>query len=239
MMKKILKKSKVILASGLLVLMAGLPVAANSQYEYYTTASQEELDSETRDMGRQIKSAFDQNDIALRQRQIDFSEYYSNLKKMVLFATKLAIYSDYETDLQFARDNEVFKGLPDEEPIALQGDKAKMDRKDFVSKKYGRMKKDVNEEIETYLDLIQLSLDACETLSGNDLSGFLDEPQSSTRVRDFSETKEFQAYAENQSRLTDRWPDLAGRISSQLALWQAQSLSPDYPLINPDVTGAI
>ncbi len=39
-------------------------------------------------------------------------EYYSNLKKMVLFATKLSIYSDYETDLQFARVNEVFKGLP-------------------------------------------------------------------------------------------------------------------------------
>ncbi len=238
-MKKILKKSKVILASGLLVLMAVLPAAAESLYEYYTTASQAELDSETRDMGHQIKRAFDQKDIALHQRQIDFGEYYSNLKKMVFFTTKLAIYSDYETDLQFARDNEVFKGLPDKEPAALQGNRPKMDRKDFVTKKYGRMKKNVNEEIETYLDLIQLSLDACETLSGNDLSGFLDDPQFRTRVRDFSETKEFQAYAENQSRLTDRWPDLAGRISSQLTLWQAQPQSPEDPLINLDVTGAI
>jgi len=238
-MKKILKKSKVILASGLLVMMAAQPAAADSLYEYYTTASQEELDSETREMGRQIKNAFDQNDIALRQRQIDFSEYYSNLKKMVLFATKLAIYSEYETDLQFARVNEVFKGLPEEEPAALQGNKPKMDRKEFVTKKYGLMKKNVNEEIDTYLDLIQLSLDACETLSGNDLSGFLDAPQYRTRVQDFSETREFQAFAENQSRLTDRWPDLSGRISNQLTLWQAQPLSPDDPLINPDITGAI
>jgi hypothetical protein len=239
MKTRIIKSGKGLLAAGLMVLCMGQPVAADSLYEYYTSASHGELKTETREMGKQLSGVFNQKEISARQRQIDFGEYYANLRKLVFFSAKLTTYSEYETDLQFAKDNEVFKGLP-EEPHDSSNEDRYQDRKDFVEKKYVRMKINIQEEIDTYLDLIQISLDACETLSANDLSGFIDDPECRNKMQHFIEGKEFKSYyRDNHSRLTQRWPELADRISLQLALWQPRPLSPDDPLLDPKITGAI
>jgi len=224
--------------AGVLIILSSQWAAAGSLYGYYASASTETLKTETEEMGKQLSAAFNHKGISSRQQKIDFADYYANLKKLVLYSSKLATYSEYGKDLRFARDNEVFKGLPTE--TSSNGKSGpQLDRKDFVNKKYGEMKKNVEEEIETYVDLIKLSLDACETLTQNDLSGFAENKKHRDRIVNFKRGKEFRHYLEKRGRLAGRWPSLAARISNQLSLWDPRPPSPDDPLINTKIAGAI
>ncbi len=226
-----------ILAAGLLGSLAA-PVAAASLFESYASASRERLEAETREMGRQLSTTFNQGTLADYQQRIDFAEYLSGLKKSILYGIKLATYAEYERDLQFARDNEVFKGLPEQ----VDGEGATeilKSRKEYVGSKYVRMKKNVEEEIETYIDMMQISLDACETLSQNDLSGFSEREENRQRVVRFCESKEYLRYLEKSKDLARRWPELGGCIAAQLALWQPTAPAPGDPLIERSITGAL
>ena len=238
MIKTIRNSGKAIVLAGVLIILSGQWAAAGSLYEYYTSAPAKTLKTETREMGKELSAVFSHKGISSRQQKIDFADYYSNLKKLVLYSSKLATYSNYGKDLRFARDNEVFKGLPTETKPARKSE-PQLDRKDFVNRKYGEMKKNVEEEIETYVDLIKLSLDACETMTQNDLSGFAESKKHRARVVSFKLGKEFRNYLEKRGRLADRWPLLAARISDQLSLWDPKPASPDDPLINVKIAGAI
>jgi len=227
-----------IMISGLILVTANLAAAGNSLFEYYTKTTPETLKAETGEMGAKLKTAFSQNSIKSKQEQIDFSEYFSNLKKSVLYASKLATYSEYGTDLRFARDKEIFKGLPDEEK-AYGKSGPPLDRKEFVSNKYGKMKKNIEEEIETYNDLILFSLDTCETLTENDLSGILQDPGNHNKVKNYIRGDEYRGFEEKIVRLDQTWPKLSNRISAQFALWQPRPLSLEDPIIDPKIVGAI
>lgn len=211
---------------------------AESLYEYYTSASAETLKTETAEMGKHLTAAFGQSAISVRQQRIDFAEYYSHLKKLTIYAGRLAGYNEYERDLQFARDNEIFKGLPDKAPATDKG-RPQLDRKDFVNKKYVGMKKNVEEEIATYTDLLKLSLETCETLIQNDLNGFADNKVYQDRIADFKQGKDFREYQARVPRFAATWPDLAARISRQLARWDPHPPSPDDPIINTKIAGAL
>jgi len=229
---------KGVVVAGVMLLGAGQGVWAESLYEYYTTASADTLRTETSEMGKELTQTFDQKAISSRQKRIDFAEYFANLKKLIIYAGRLAAYSEYGKDLQFARDNEIFKGLPKEAPAADQG-KPRADRKDFVNRKYGEMKKNVEEEIDTYEDLLILSLEACETLIQNDLNGFADHAAYQKRVEDFKQSTNFRDYRERRTRLAKGWPDLAARVARQFALWDPRPASPDDPIIDVKIAGAI
>ena len=234
-----MKKTAVyIVVSGLLLATANLAAAGNSLFEYYTKTTPETLKAETGEMGAKLKTAFSQNSIKSKQEKIDFSEYFSNLKKSVLYASKLATYSEYVTDLRFARDKEIFKGLPDEEKTYGKSTPP-LDRKEFVTNKYGKMKKNVEEEIETYNDLILFSLDTCETLTENDLSGILQDPYNHGKVRNYIRGDEYRSYEAKKERLNQTWPELLGRISAQFAVWEPRPASPHDPIIDPKIIGAI
>jgi len=238
MIKIIRNNGRIIVLAGVLIILSSQWAAAESLYEYYTSASAKTLKTETVEMGKELSATFNQKGISSCQQKIDFADYYSNLKKLVLYSSKLATYSEYGKDLRFARDNEVFKGLPEETGATIKSE-PQPDRKDFVNKKYGEMKKNVEEEIETYIDLIKLSLDACETLTQNDLSGFAENQKFQDRVVDFKRGKEYRHYLEKRGRLAEKWPLLNARISIQLSLWDPRSASPDDPLINTKIAGAI
>ena len=227
-----------ILVAALVLLPGVRGVSAESLYEYYTGASKDALVKETGDMGEKLRTVFAQDSVKAYQQRIDFAEYFSSLKKAVLLSTKLATYSEYETDLVFARDKEIFKGLPEDTPDP-RSNGPRFDRKGFVSSKYDRMKKDINEEIETYDDIIRLSLDTCETVTENDLTGILESPKHREKMAQFSESKPYQDYLAKENFLRKGWPALAGRISVQFSLWQASRPSPDKPIINPSIVGAI
>jgi hypothetical protein len=231
--------------AGMAVAMAGgLALAttqwagAESLYEYYASVSPETLQTETAEMGKKLTKAFDQSAISSRQQRIDFAEYYSHLKKLTIYAGRLAGYSEYGRDLQFARDNEIFKGLPEKTP-GSDNKGVQLDRKDFVNKKYTEMKKNVEEEIAAYEDLLTLSLEACETLIQNDLNGFADNKVYQDRIAEFKKGRDFREYQARATRFAATWPELADRLSRQLSRWDPHPPSPDDPIIDTKIAGAL
>ncbi|MEA3348227.1 MAG: hypothetical protein U9Q39_04100 [Pseudomonadota bacterium] len=207
------------------------PVQAQSMYEYYADASSAELDKETRSMGRELKQTFSQENVYRNQQKIDFATYFTNFKKAVLYGGKLSTYSEYHEDLAFARDNEVFKGLP-EEPQDRISDKELRVRKEFISEKYDRTKLNVEEEIDIYLDLLSLALDVCESMSANDLSGFMVSEGNRTKILKWIRSDQFKTYLGKAGNLGQSWPEIQRRIADQCVLWEGRPMAPDAPIIN-------
>ena len=220
-----------------LVSFAAVPeagAASQSLYEFYASKSGDDLKEETSDMGERLKDMFDPRGIANKQKLIDYKNYLSNYKKVIYFSNKLAAYSDYEKDLEFARDNEIFKGLPDGEPE----DGAKSgNRKEYVGKKFTSMKRNVEDEINTYLDMINLSLDACEAGVKYDLSGFAREDDFMAKMQAVIRNDETKRFISVKERFGRKWPDLRNRIDRQIAAWAPVSESPETPIIDAKVTG--
>jgi hypothetical protein len=222
-----------------LVLAAAIyPCAAESLYEYYTSATPESLQAETQTMGQQLARVFNEDSVGRRQQQIDFSEYHSNLKKAVLYAGKLATYGEYDKDLRFARDNEIFKGLPDGDALHSKKESA-AEKRQFAEKKYKSMTKNVQEEIDTYQDLIHMALDACEMLTSNDLSGMLENTNFREKLDEYQQSSDFQEFEDKRALLSRKWPEVEKRLGIQLRLWQEPPPSPDEPIISPKITGDI
>ena len=221
------------------VTLTGLPsAAAESLFESYADRSSEALKSETAEMSESLRETFNEADIAEKQRQIDFADYYANFKKLVRYGAKLANYSDYEENLLFARDKELFRGLP-EEKEAKAGDAA-TDRQAFIKEKYQKMKSNIEEEIDTYVDLINISLDACEIMSDNDLSGFMDSLDNQETIRRYlAQSEAYAKFTDRYKRLSADWPSLARRISAQVNRWQPQAPGANDPIIDPEVTEAV
>ena len=204
---------------------------AGSLYEYYADAPVEKLQQETTAMGQKLKKTFSQESIARNQQKIDFANYFANLKKAVRYAGKLATYSQYREDLAFARDNDLFKGLPEESP-GENSPQARQERHMFVEEKYERTKHNVEEEIETYVDLLNLALDNCESMSANDLSGFLDNRENRRQLEKWLNGEEFQAYRKRAAELGRSWPEIEKRISGQCSIWQKRAPRPDAPIVS-------
>ncbi len=238
-MNRFAKKSiKSLLLAMVVASLALQPVFAQTLYEKYTQSSKEDLEPETRDMGKQLTRTFNAASINKKRQEIEFAKYFSNLKKLVLYGTKLAAYGEYEKDLHYARDNDIFKGLA-EEPSGEQSVASDLDRRQFVDDKFKSMKKNVEEEIDTYVDLIMVSLDVCEYLTQYDLSELLSNPEYSERIQRYGRSEEFANFEAKKRRLSAGWPDLERRISAQFSIWGAKAASPDDPLISPGVTGAL
>jgi len=235
---------KLLLLVMALVIVAGIGglrpdhCSAQSLYEYYADASVTSLDKETRAMGRELKKTFSQNNIHLNQQKIDFATYFTNLKKAVLYGNKLSTYSQYRKDLDFARDNELFKGLPATSREQISG-KEMLSRKEFVAEKYERTKGNVEDEIEIYIDLLTLSLDVCESMSANDLSGFIELPENRGQIMRWQQSEEFLAFQQRRADLTQDWPDIEKRIVTQCTLWQDRPAAPDSPIISARLVNAL
>ncbi|NOY69158.1 MAG: hypothetical protein GXP53_06650 [Deltaproteobacteria bacterium] len=223
-----------IVISGLLMAFPASPVSAGSLFEQYANKTAAGLDAETADMGKQIREVFTERSINGYQRKIDFADYFANFKKIILYGAKLANYGEYKTDLLFARDKEIFMDLPD----APKGDKA--EQADYADKKYEEIKKNVKEEIDTYVDLIGISLDACEIMANNDLSGFTANEENRNRIRTYLlESEAYRKFSSRVDRLKKGWPDIERRISLQVKQWTPAPKNPDDPLIDTAITGAL
>lgn len=224
-----------LIAVALLVLLNAVDGFSQSLFKDYTTTSRQDLMADTEQMSELIVEKFDRASIESNQQKIHFYEYFSNLKKLVLYSSKLATYAQYEDDLRFARENELFKGLPDK-----AAEEKKEQRTRFVSEKYKMMKTNIKDEIDTYIDLIQISLDACEHLAAYDLTPDAMGQRNLERIRYYFETSDqFKAYLEKRDRLADTWPEIEAGISRQLRLWQEKGLAPDDPIIDLNITEAV
>ncbi len=227
-----------ILLALMLALLTAQVCGAESMYEYYSRADRATLEDETREMGNELRKIFNQQDISAKQRDIDFAEYAANLKKLVFYGNKLATYSDYERDLSFARDKEIFKGLP-EERKNTPGSGPRFDRKSFAGSKYERMKVNVEEEIDTYHDLIRMSLDICQAIIENDLTGIHAHQDYHDRIQRFMNSKAFRLYQERRKQMAGRWPDIAAQIDAQFRYWETKAPALDEPIISTAITGRL
>ena len=215
---------------------------SDSLFKDYTEKSEQELTDETDAISKEIKDKFDQRSIESAQQKIDYYDYFSNLKKLIFYGTKLSTYAEYEQDLKFAKSNELFKGLPDnngEKRYESAEEKIKFQTR-FVKEKYEKMQLNIKDEIQTYEDLILMSLDACEMLADNDLSGFVTSEKPRQIIRAHLEiSKDYKLYLQKRKKLATRWPTLESRIKQQIILWSARERSPDDPIIDPAITKAI
>jgi hypothetical protein len=222
-----------IMAMVWLGLVAG-PGYGQSLYLSYVEKSEEDLKQETKEMSKDIRNRFSISSVEKAQQKIDVYDYFSHFKKMLMYGGKLGTYADYETDLAFARDNELFKGLP-ETP-----DPGETVKTDFVADKYERMTTDVENEIDTYTDLVLVSLDACELLAVTSFMGIDQSDLLRHKIRAFLNTGQvYEVFAEKQAAFARTWPGLSARITAQLQMWEIQGSGPDDPIIDPKITEAI
>ena len=206
-----------------------------SLFKDYTEKSQQDLIEETDKMSAQIVTKFNQQSMEITQKKIYFYDYFSNLKKLVLYGAKLATYAEYEQDLKFAKQNELFKGLPEKE---IKGDNANRSR--FANEKYKMMRTNIKDEIDTYKDLIQSSLDSCEHLSLYDLTESSMPEKDKDRIQYYFETSEtFKNYLEKRGGLEKTWPLIGAGIKRQVNMWQEKGLDPKDPIIDIKITEAI
>lgn len=230
--------SGLLLAIGFMAISMVTSVNAESLYEQYTNMPKETLDTETTEMGKNLRKVFNEKSVEAYQMKIDFADYYANLKKLVLYGGKLANYNDYEENLTFAKDKEIFKGLSVAEGETKTG--KDYERKAYVNEKFDQMKDNIQDEIDTYKDLILISLDACEIMSQNDLSGFTQSDKNQETInRYMNESEIYSTFCERFDRLNNGWPEIAGRISKQVKLWQAAAPSGSDPIIDRKITEAI
>jgi len=206
----------------------------NSLYLEYVEKSEADLKADTRELSREIRTTFDMASMESAQQKIDAYDYLSHFKKVLLYGSKLATYSRYEEDLAFARDNELFKGLPEDEETE------KKVKKDFLDEKYQRMNTDVKNEIDTYQDLILISLDACELLTANDFTGFSGSHGFRAKMHGFMQSgRSYKAYKEKEGRFAVAWPELSDRIRQQMLLWEKAPKVAGDALVDPNITKAI
>jgi hypothetical protein len=228
---------RLLLFSAVLAVMVGATAAeaADSLYDRYTTASADTFTKETSKMISGLQKTFRQEDIEGKEQQIDLADYAAHLEKAAVYATRLAAYSQKDEDLRFARDRELFQGLPEKS----EDPEERRLRKEFVDTKYDRMRQNVEEEIATYSYLVLISIEECEAKMDGDLgSGSGDAFVMKLMQRRLNE-KPFQDYAEIKSSLKETWPDLERRISFQIASWSGAGGSPNSPILSTAITGAL
>lgn len=231
------------LVVGLLMFCVVLGTASKAQaqslYEQYADSRREQLDEQTAAMGRKLEKMFSQASVYQGQQSIQSAEYLANLKRAIFYATHLAVFAGYEHDFQFARDHELFQGLPATPPAGADPQQA-AERSAFAGRKYARLKESAEEEIETYTDLMVQSLEACEEMVGkNNLVALEDNHANRERVGILLKSAVFRDYTAKQADLVRGWPHLASRLRVQLDLWRPRPASPNDAVIDRAITGAL
>lgn len=206
----------------------------NSLYLSYTEKSEQDLTAETKVLSEKIRETFRVASVDQAQERIDAYDYFSQFKKMLLYGEKLATYARYEDDLKFAKNNELFKGLPNDK------DQRQHVKKEFLDDKYTRMSQDVATEVDTYKDLLINCLNDCEMLTVSELSTVADSNFLDGKIKAFlSGGQVYKRYLDKKTGLSAAWPDLAARIQHQVDRWAPRTAQPYDRLIDPEITEAI
>ncbi len=202
-----------------------------SLLEYYNTTDRDTLDRSTEEMTGKLKGIFNKKKIEQTEAELDFSKYHTSFKNLFLYINKIAGYTDYEENIKFGRDKEIYKLLP------LEGE-IKPDKKAVVDEKYKRLEEITREEIFTCQEMIESSFDACELYTETLFWGekFFSNPGSKETMMDFFESDLFRKYQEeNRALVMKAYPEYVSRIDRLVFLWKEKPLKPTSPLIDPDI----
>lgn len=227
-------------------LVSSQSVWAESLYEFYMNTPKETLQSETRQMSSDLKMKFTERGIVAKRQEILFSGYLANLEKAVGYAAKIAPYSQYEEDLEYARDHEVFKVLgADVDTVRKRTEAEKAqelrDRKKYAGKKVDQMEKNVLEDIDIYSSMIKLALDDCEDLLYSDLDSknFFSNDNFADRLNDFFASDTYVLYLERQQEFASRWPGMETRLRRQVELWGQVEVDGNQSILDPAIVQAL
>lgn len=212
------------------------PAWSDSLYQHYITTDNKQLDAESSRIRRGLRDIFNSNSISEKQQEVDFHQYLSALKKAVFYGTKLASYINYEEDMRFARDHELFQAIPQESTLSPN---LKNEKDTYLEHKYRRMNKNIQEEIETYIDEIKLNLDDCESLAGNGLNDFTANNNFRDKMAMYINSAAVQKLNKQRSGIESRWPETATRIFTQLQIWMPKDDAGDIAIINPNLIQAL
>ncbi len=201
--------------------------------EYYNTTDKETLVKETAEMSGKLKSLFNSEEIEATEAELDFSRYFTNFKNLIRYVSKLAGYTDYEENIQFGRDREIYQILPEEGEL-------EEDKKSVIAEKYNRLEAIANEEILVYQDMIETSFDACEIYTDTLFWGdkIFKKPKFKETMENYFRDEMFQTYEREKKPLLEESEDYrqyANRIDRLVSLWKEPPPDPTSPIINPDV----
>lgn len=245
-MNRIYRKSvQLVMCGGLALLFSSQNVMAESLYEFYLNTPKATLQSETRQMSSDLKMKFTERGIVAKRQEILFAGYLSNLEKAVAYASKIAPYSQYEEDLKYARDHEVFKMLHEDDLSEKSGEAEEArelrDRKKYAGKKVDQMEKNVLEDIDIYSSMITIALDDCEDVFYSDLDNknFFTNENFADRIQDFFASDVYIEYLERHKDFASRWPGMETRLRRQVELWGQVEVNGEQPIIDPEIVQAL
>ncbi len=196
--------------------------------EYYNTANQETLDSDTERIADNLKDAFNKKEIIRTENDLQFSRYYISFKNLILYANKLAGYTDYEENIKFGRDNELYRQLP------VEG-KLPKDKKMLISEKYNRLEQITVEEIDTYKEMMEISFNACEFYTENDFN-FFGNHRYKEVMENFLQAERYQLFEQEKRALLEKDNGAyVKRIDRLIASWRQVPPTPDSPIIDPEI----
>lgn len=211
------------------------PAWGGSLIEYYNATDQTTLQKDTEKMTKKLKVMFDPKDIAQKQKAIDFSNFFSNFRNLILYASKLASYHDYQENIRFGREREIYKGLP------LEGE-MKEGKKAAINKKYDRLEDISKEEIETYKDMMETSFDICEIYTQRIFFGdnFFKNKEFKGCMEEYFAGKDFQDYRNKlDTFLKKASPEYVDSINRLVLLWVEPPPSPNDHIIDPGLVNAL
>jgi len=211
--------------------LQGQEGGSGSLLEYYNTADKETLSKETNEMAENLKSVFSSKEIEATEAELDFSRYITNFKNLIRYMSKLAGYADYEENIKFGRDREIYKVLPEE-------DNLEEDRKLVIDEKYDRLEMITKEEILTYQDTVESSFDACEIYTDTLFWGdkLFQNPKFKETMDDYFRDEMFQTYEKEEKPILEKsHPEYVNRISRLVSLWKEPPPKPNSPIIDPDI----
>jgi len=201
--------------------------SGGSLMSYYSTADSGTLRDDTRTMSERLKGMFRKNEIEKTEKKLEFSRYHSNFKNALIYLNKLAGYSEYEENISFGRDREIYNALPREGVI-------NEDRKMVISEKYNRLETITGEEIDTYRDMIETSFDACEIYNDSLFWGdaFFEDRMFRESMEEVFTGEDYRTYEQQNRRiLMKSFPEYVGRIDQLVTHWKKSPRRPASPII--------
>jgi len=211
--------------------LQGQEKGSGSLLEYYNTADKETLSKETNEMTENLKSVFSSKEIKATEAELEFSSYITNFKNLIRYMSKLTGYADYEKNIKFGRDREIYQVLPEE-------GKLEENRKLVIDEKYDRLETITKEEILTYQDTIESSFDACEIYTNTLFWGdkLFQNPKFKETMDDYFRDEMFQTYKKEERPILEKsHPEYVNRIDRLVSLWKEPPLKPHSPIIDPDI----
>ena len=209
--------------------------AFSFEYIDFSNSTPEQKEEELKKIGEQLPVLFREKSIEKKQADIAFADYKANLRNLLLYSSRLANYYNYEELLEFLKINTRLGTLKEQ-------DWTEAERINYANNKYKQTKKNVEAEIATYEDFIDISLDAC-LARNNDFffkTKVVNEEEYQLKMEEFFQSKVYKDYISSKDSLQKMKPKLVAKIDEVIAVWEkADTTNPEAPIIAQEIVNKL